>query len=140
MKFLQFLNVVPKPVQITAAVIVGCSPLVGLVLEHCQQTRDYLLHSPTANMCGMGFGVGLCLLYGTLIALWLLAVGYVYGDAQRRTMRSVLWVLVTVFSPNCLGFLFYFALRQPIAAICTNCGQQISGTARFCSWCGHPQP
>jgi hypothetical protein len=140
MNFRQLFSVVPKPVRIVAAIIVGCSPLTGMVLEYCRQTRGHLLHTPIDNACGMGIGVGLGLLFSALLALWLLAVGYVYGDARRRTMRPVLWVLVTILSPNLLGFLFYFALRQPIAAICANCGQKNAGTPRFCSWCGHPQP
>ena len=140
MKFRQLFSVVPKPVRIVAAILVGCAPLTGMVLEYCRQTRGHLLHTPIATVCGMGIGVSLGLLFSALFALWLLAVGYVYGDARRRTMRPVLWVLVTILAPNLLGFLFYFALRQPIAAICANCGQKNVGNSHFCSWCGHPQP
>ena len=76
------------------------------------------------------------LLTGTLAAIWLLCLGYVYADARRRAMPPVLWTLLAALVPNLLGFLFYFALRKPLAAPCAHCGQLLETGQRFCSRCG----
>ena len=82
-------------------------------------------------------GLGLGLLAGVVIAIWVLGLGYVYADARRRAMPPILWTLIAVFIPNLLGFLLYFALRRPIALPCPHCGQPTTAEQRFCSWCGY---
>jgi hypothetical protein len=76
---------------------------------------------------------------GCLFAIWVLSLGYVYGDARRRGMPAVLWTLVAFLVPNLLGFLLYFVLRKPLASPCRRCGQAITPEQPFCSWCGNPQ-
>jgi hypothetical protein len=134
-----FLSVVPKAVRISAFILVICGTLVGLMvgilwpsIQH-RQHYDFGTAMLAAVACAAA-GVFL----SCLIATWLLCLGYVYGDAQRRAMQSVLWVLVALFVPHLLGFLLYFVLRQPIASTCSHCGQTISIYQRFCSWCGKP--
>jgi hypothetical protein len=81
--------------------------------------------------------MGIGLLTGTLAAIWILCLGYVYADARRRAMPAVLWTLLAALVPNLLGFLFYFALRKPTASQCPQCGQMVETGQRFCSWCGY---
>jgi hypothetical protein len=127
----QFLDVVPKPIKTVAAVIAGGGVLIGLAgafIEGRGQNAPFHVLLP-----GVGFG----LLAGVVIAIWLLCLGYVNGDARRRGMPPILWTLIVAFIPNLLGFLLYFALRRPIALPCPHCGQATTAGQRFCSWCGY---
>ena len=127
--FRRFLNIVPKTVQLWASVIVGCALLVGLVVGYKTAGQGAVLRTLSA------YG-GAALVLGIVLAIWLLCLGFVFADARRRGMRSVLWVLVAALFPHLLGFLLYFVLRQPIVALCTRCGKTVSNHQRFCSWCG----
>jgi hypothetical protein len=122
----QFLDVVPKSVKTVAAVIVGGGVVFGLALT-------------VRFIEGKAFigGPFLAVLAGVVIAIWILGLGYVNGDARRRGMPPILWTLIVAFIPNLLGFLLYFALRRPIALPCPHCGQPTTAGQRFCSWCGY---
>ena len=133
MRIRRFLSIVPKTVQLWASVLVGCTLLIGLV-------AGYKTASPGAVLWTMSADGGAALVLGIALAIWLLCLGFVFADARRRAMRSVLWVLVAALFPHLLGFLLYFVMRQPIASTCPHCGQTIPLHQRFCSWCGIPQP
>ena len=108
-------HVVPMP----AFVIAGLGLLVALV---CLSDTPWI-----------GVAVGLC------AAAFLLALGYVYGDAKRRGMSPALWTLVAFLVPNLVGFLLYFLLRQPLLEPCRQCGQGIAPGLAFCPSCGQMQ-
>jgi Phospholipase_D-nuclease N-terminal len=130
MKLLRrFLNIVPKTVQLWALVIAACAVLTGLVVAYTTAGQGEVWRIMAA------YGSA-ALVLGILLAIWLLCLGFVFADARRRDMRPVLWVLVAALFPHLLGFLLYFVMRQPIAAICTQCGGTVSNHQRFCSWCG----
>jgi Phospholipase_D-nuclease N-terminal len=133
MKAHQFLSTVPKALRIAACAVVCCAVLIGVVVGithgHAQGCR-------VAGALGGLLGMGTGLLVGSLAAIWLLCLGYVYADARRRAMPAVLWTLIALLVPNLLGFLFYFALRRPLASPCPKCGHAIAAEQRFCSWCG----
>ena len=124
-----FLRIVPKAVQLWASVLVGCVLLIGLGMGYKTAGQGAVLRMMST------YG-GAALVFGFVLAIWLLSVGFVFADARRRAMRPVLWVLVVVLFPHLLGFLLYFVMRQPIAASCTQCGMTVSSHQRFCSWCG----
>jgi hypothetical protein len=144
MRIRRFLSVVPQSVRGIALALVGCGTLIGMIMGFLKRTIRHLPNVPHPvshpMMRALVIDVSIGLFLGCLIAIWLLCLGYVYGDAKRRAMRPVLWVLVTALFPHVLGFLLYFVLRQPIASTCSNCGQTIPRYQRFCSWCGNPQP
>jgi hypothetical protein len=133
MKRRDFWDVVPQPVRIAACAIVCIAVLVGLIAGavHSQVTGQCALSPVLQSLAGIGMG----LLAGSFIAIWILCLGYVYADARRRAMPAVLWTLLAALVPNLLGFLFYFALRRPLVSPCTRCGQP-GETGRFCSACG----
>src|ERR1043165_9094847 len=79
------------------------------------------------------------LVVGTVVALWLLTLGYIYADAKRRGMPPVLWVAIAVIVPNMIGFILYFALRKPLLSACANCGQGVMPGQKFCPSCGREQ-
>ncbi len=136
MKLRQSLCVVPKAVRIAAGSILAGSVLLALL-----STAGFLF-GPAGNNGHRGTGAVLGLmviLFAFVLSTWLLGLGYVYADARRRAMQPVLWVLILILCPHLLGFLLYFVLRQPIAAICANCGVKNSVNQRFCAWCGSQQ-
>jgi hypothetical protein len=126
----RFLNTVPKAVQVGAFAIIAAAVLIGLAVgcyavANGEGLRPMLVYTSAA------------LASGVVIAIWLLCLGYVNGDARRRGMPPILWTLIVAFIPNLLGFLLYFALRRPIALPCPHCGQATTAGQRFCSWCGY---
>jgi hypothetical protein len=131
MKIHQFLSIVPRPVRRWALVIAGCAGLIGVAVGY--HAAD---HGSGLRTMAIAGGAGL--FAGIVTAAWLLCLGFVFADAQRRAMRAVLWVLVAALFPHLLGFLLYFVLRQPIPSTCTHCGQTLPQHQRFCSWCGNP--
>ncbi|MGB8477942.1 MAG: hypothetical protein WCE63_03760 [Acidobacteriaceae bacterium] len=138
MKTNSFWSLVPKGVKVAAAIVFLCALIIGSFLGACQGHVAGLntLNGIPPSVLASAIGLGLGLLLGTVIAIWLLCLGYVYADARRRAMPAVLWVLIAIFVPNLLGFLLYFALRRPLGSPCQNCGQLIAAEQRFCSWCG----
>jgi len=70
------------------------------------------------------------------IAVYVLLVGYVYGDARRRGMNHVLWTLLAVFIPNAIGVILYFILRDPIPVPCPSCGALARKRHAYCAGCG----
>jgi hypothetical protein len=129
MKLRRFLSIVPKPVRLLALILMSCALLIGLIVGAIAAQR--------AGLWTMFAYSSAALVFSALAAVWILCLGFVFADAQRRNMRSVLWVLVAALFPHLLGFLLYFVMRQPIAAICTHCGGTVSAHQRFCSWCGN---
>ena len=84
---------------------------------------------------------GSLVLVGSLVgavamAIFTLLVGYVYGDAKRRSMSALLWTLLAVFIPSGVGIILYFILREPIAVPCPSCGTPARKGHAFCASCG----
>src|SRR5262245_33588506 len=71
-----------------------------------------------------------------LFFFYILLVGYIAGDAKRRGMRPVLWVLLSFLIPNMIGIILYFILRNPLLRTCTQCGAKSAATFAFCPSCG----
>jgi hypothetical protein len=84
------------------------------------------------------FIVRVCIstLAASVVAAYVLLVGYVSGDAQRRGMRQALWTLIAIFVPNCIGIILYFVMREPLMAFCPNCGAPSKPTFAYCHQCG----
>jgi hypothetical protein len=132
MKAHQFLSVVPKPFRIAACAIVCCAVLIGVVVGITLPPGLCTLTPALGRIARVGIG----LLAGSIAGIWVLCLGYVYADARRRAMHPILWTLIAALIPNLLGFLLYFALRQPVMLPCPGCGRPIATEQRFCSWCG----
>jgi predicted RNA-binding Zn-ribbon protein involved in translation (DUF1610 family) len=82
---------------------------------------------------------------------------YTYKDAKRRGMNKVLWPIIS-FAIPIGGFLFYYALRNPlpdegkkepiviqrevikereiVKVKCPYCGAEVPAGAKFCPNCG----
>ena len=99
--------------------------LVPLLLE-----RDYkglLVASPFFFLTLIG---------AAFLVVYVLLVGYVFGDARRRGMRHVLWTLLAVFIPNGIGLILYFILRDPVPVPCPGCGTPAAKGHAYCASCG----
>ena len=66
----------------------------------------------------------------------ILFYGYVYGDARRRGMRAVLWLLLAILIPNMLGVVLYFFMREPLPVLCGACSAPVKPGFAYCPACG----
>ncbi|OLD61428.1 MAG: hypothetical protein AUI53_05810 [Acidobacteria bacterium 13_1_40CM_2_60_7] len=70
-----------------------------------------------------------------VVPLYVLVVGYVYGDAKRRGMRRVMWTILACL-PYFVGVIAYFILRDPLPRPCPNCQTVVRAAFPFCPKCG----
>jgi hypothetical protein len=129
-----FWNIVPRPAKAIGCAILCVAVLIGLVAGavHSRVVGQSTVSPVLESLAGIGMG----LLAGSLAALWVACLGYVYADARDRGMPPILWTLLAALVPNLLGFLFYFALRRPLLRPCPRCAQAIYTGQRFCASCG----
>ncbi len=73
--------------------------------------------------------------WGTLLASYILLIGYVSRDVRRRNMQAALWMLIVVLMPGGIGAVVYFLLRQPILSRCPHCSSEIASSCNFCPQC-----
>ena len=130
-------SIIPKPAKAIASTLFSVAVTVGVIAGSVEDFRSP--HGSHLWIAGCAVGLAGGLFVGSLFAVWVLGLGYVYGDARRRNMPAVPWLLVALLVPNLLGFLLYFVLRKPLARPCPQCGQAITPEQRFCSWCGGQQ-
>jgi len=83
------------------------------------------------------FQLLLTLVVATLLAFWVLMIGYVNRDAGRRGMSRMLWTLVVIFVPNAIGFILYFILRSPLQTACPKCRAVVNREINYCPSCGY---
>jgi hypothetical protein len=133
------LNTVPKPARTTAAVIVGFATLTGLTAGIVEAYLSTPLAVAGDHMSFLWAILGFLggLFVGSLFAIWVLGLGYVYADARNRNMPHIPWTLIAAIVPNLLGFLLYFVLRKPVASPCPQCHQPVAADQRFCPSCGY---
>jgi double zinc ribbon protein len=122
------LSVIPVPAWIIAA-LVYTGMLLFTLLYVFQNDANMKLWSPWQK-------IPFATLMPLFLAVLVLLIGYVNGDAKRRGMRYVMWTLLAIFVPNALGIILYFLLRDPLPAPCPSCGTRVGGAFAFCPQCG----
>jgi len=75
------------------------------------------------------------LLGGTVLACFVLLIGYINADAGRRGMSRLAWTLLAIFIPNALGIVLYFVLRKPRTPLCPQCAAGVEPGFGFCPRC-----
>lgn len=110
------------------AVLAYIGIAIGLIAVAIPQSRD------TSNLSEPG-KVVLGLFAATIPAIYILLLGYIYGDARRRRMRYAVWTLLAIFIPNAIGIILYFILRDPLPVFCARCGASVKSTFTFCPQC-----
>ena len=78
----------------------------------------------------------LTLLGAVPIAIYVLLLGYVWGDARRRGMSHVMWTLLALFIPSAVGLILYFILRDPVPVPCPSCAAPARKGHAYCASCG----
>jgi len=122
-------RLIPVPARIiAAAAYVLCAIGFGLLFRY--STDAGLQSTPEIGKLLMIFGTGL------MLAIYVLLIGYVNGDAKRRGMRYVMWTLLAIFIPNGIGVILYFILRDPPLKPCPHCAQIVRPGFTFCPHCG----
>jgi hypothetical protein len=91
-----------------------------------------LLLAPNMSAFEMLFISCACL----FIFVWVLIIGYICVDAQRRGMHRVMWTLLSIFIPYGIGVILYFVLRDPLLTPCPKCGIEGRANYIFCPHCG----
>lgn len=61
---------------------------------------------------------------------------YVYRDANKRGMNTVLWTLVALLTPSLLGLIIYLLVRSNYSDLtCPNCNSQVEESYVVCPNC-----
>jgi len=113
---------------------------MGVVISAILAAAGFTAFVLVADEPPIEFRIPLGLLIAALMFTYGFLVSYVYGDAQRRGMRHVLWTLIAFFVPNALGFIAYFILRDPLLQPCPACGATARRDFAFCPQCGSALP
>jgi RNA polymerase subunit RPABC4/transcription elongation factor Spt4 len=74
-------------------------------------------------------------LAGSVLAFFIMLIGYVNRDAKRRGMNPTLWTLLVIFIPDAIGFIIYFVVREPIWGACPQCGATVNPAFNYCPKC-----
>ena len=82
----------------------------------------------------------IALAYGATLAgaAYVLLIVYVCCDAKRRGMRYVMWTLLAIFIPDCIGIILYFIMRDPLPNPCPSCARPVKASFTFCPYCSAP--
>jgi len=83
----------------------------------------------------LGLKLLLVLLAPLTVALYVLLVGFIYGDAKRRGMRHVMWAWLALI-PYFIGVAAYFITRHPLPQPCPSCKTLLPARYVFCPHCG----
>ncbi|HVB35716.1 MAG TPA: zinc ribbon domain-containing protein [Candidatus Acidoferrales bacterium] len=123
------LRVIPRAAWIIASLFyVGMATLAWFFLV---PTDNEMSHWPLSGQ--LAFIFLLPLFFFLIIPFY----GYIYGDAKRRAMRPVMWTLLALFVPYCIGIILYFILRDPLPIECPSCHNVVPSKFIFCPHCGN---
>jgi hypothetical protein len=123
-------SVIPKVAYVLAGLVYAAG---YLVMRYAAIPSD-----PKSVHWPEGGKLFLSLFIPVIAVVWILLIGYIYGDSKRRGMRSWLWVLLSIFIPNAIGIILYFFLRDPLIFYCSSCGASAKSTYTFCPNCSAP--
>ena len=109
--------VVPKGMKVFAVIAIVAAALCATVFAFMSGFTD--AHSTHPDMPRV-VAIPLVLLVGTMVALWLLAMGYIYGDAKRRGMPAALWALHRFDQTRRPGWLAAFTAALIVQGLCAS--------------------
>ena len=130
-QFSDEMKVIPraaKVIAIVSALIVPCVLLAFVILVSVNPEHRSMSWVPFVALVGLGAML--------ILSTYILLIGYIAGDAKRRGMRPILWILLAIFMPSAIGIILYFILREPLLKKCPKCGAGSNHGFTFCSVCG----
>ena len=130
-RFSEEMKIIPRTARVLAVLavlLVPCFGMAFLLLARVNNGHGHMGFIPVVALFGL---IGM-----VALSIFILIVGYIAGDARRRGMRPVLWVLLAIFIPNAIGIILYFILREPLLKFCPKCGAGGNAAFAFCSVCG----
>jgi len=137
--FREEIKIVPKWLVWTCVVLwllaVAIGTLVNLSGVNGQTFPADLAGHPVFASLALA---GIVTLVSAIIAIWLMALGYVYRDARRRGMNGGLWMLLCMLLSwpfFAIGFILYFQVREPLPFPCPRCGTMVGARFNFCPNC-----
>jgi hypothetical protein len=120
--------IVPKRARWIAVLMTLVLMVVAAIVPHVEP-------GPKPPLVVLAFFL-LSLLGVAAMAIYVLLLGYIYGDAGRRGMNRILWTLLAIFIPYAVGIILYFVLREPILVPCPSCGAPARKGHAYCARCG----
>jgi len=126
-----------KILPTVAVALAALAVLMGIAYSVSSRGRAVVVSLGFSSSLPEALWFGLT--FGVFTAAWFLLLGYIYGDAKRRQMPAVAWVIAALLIPNLIGFILYFLFRQALLEPCRHCGKPIRAGEAFCSKCGSPQ-
>jgi hypothetical protein len=121
--------IIPRTAKILAALLTIGMFVLTLCLTH-------LPPKPGEAVLPTAAKVILPILCGALVFVYVMLVGFVYGDAKQRGMRYVMWTLLAVLIPDAIGIILYFILRDKLPTTCPHCSAKVLAKFAFCPNCG----
>lgn len=138
LRFSEEIKLVPRGLVIGTLALFAA--LIGVAVWMCYHDIPAPWH--VADDMGTKAGATLVGLIGTATAIALAAIiflsAYVYRDARRRGMNAGLWLfLVLIMLPAyiALGYVLYFAAREPLPFHCPKCGSMVNARFNYCPTC-----
>ncbi|MGA7919283.1 MAG: zinc ribbon domain-containing protein [Candidatus Acidiferrales bacterium] len=128
-RFRNELRVIPAAARVTAALAYAATATLMVLFVMYGNDKD-VDKAPEIGKFFLIVGLGI------FPAIWVLLIGYVYGDSKRRGMRHVMWTLLAIFIPDAIGIILYFILRDPLMRACPGCAQPAKSGFAFCTHCG----
>jgi hypothetical protein len=127
-RFREELKVIPRTTYFIAAVIYLI--LATVLFEFAVMRQPDFQTWPLIGKVLFAYGIFL------ILYVYMLLIGYVYGDAKRRGMRYVMWTFLAALVPQAIGIILYFILRDPLPQPCPGCNARVLGSFAFCPHCG----
>jgi hypothetical protein len=121
--------VIPRTAKVIAVLLTIGIVVLIMVMSHLPPSHGEKPLPEAAKIC-------LPILCGALVFVYVMLVGFVYGDAKQRGMRYVMWTLLSIFLPDAIGIILYFILRDPLPITCPHCGTKVISKFAFCPRCG----
>lgn len=140
-RFREELKIVPRWLMVLVIVLYLAAQAIGLLVNLSGAANNGELwptdlkdHPVFASLALAGIITAVAM----VLAAYLLLLGYVYRDAQRRGMHAGLWTLLVVILSAAyllVGFVIYFLVREPLPYPCPQCGNSVGARFNFCPNC-----
>ncbi len=121
--------IIPRTAKVIAALLTAGMVVLTMYLTH-------LPPKPTETALPIAAKVILPILCGAFAFVYVMLIGFVYGDSKQRGMRHVMWTLLAIFLPDAIGIILYFILRDKLPTTCPHCGTKVVAKFAFCPNCG----